>query len=138
MNTVSKETRIGDSFTKETYVIESLSTSDATPLWAYGISVPTNKAVYIMVRYVTNSSNYSSASGGKSEAVFFRAAGNLSRTDSSSSKGLWATILGNFSGNQPSLDLIANTTTQEIDIFVTGKPATVISWHLEVMFYMSN
>lgn len=127
------------SYTKTVYTIDPFVTSNGTQTTAFSVALPAGKAASCVCEYVDNNSTSSNASGGFARAVFYRpTGGNVARTSANSSQGLFANLLGNFTGAQPSVDIVANVGTQSIDLKVTGKAATSISWHLELVVYMSN
>ncbi len=134
----SETINISQSYTKITKIIDPYQTTNATQQTAYSIAIPQNKAVYVMAVFFASDAGFTSCVGGKGEATFLRASGNLVRSSGNTSSGLLTTILGNFLLGQPSIDLVANTSTQSIDVRVTGKLATTINWRLEVTYYINT
>lgn len=134
---ITLETKTYPSYTKTTYIVDPLQTTNATVTVGYTIPIATNKAAYTRVEFVANNTAYTNAVGGVAQAVFFRASGNLSRTSTPDSQGLISTLLSNFAIT-PRVNIVANTANQSIEVRVTGVAATTINWHLEITNYLSN
>lgn len=129
---------ISTAYTKNTYVIDLITTTDGTQTTAYSIPINANQAGYVIVSFVANNSAYGAVVGGNVQAVFARASGNVSRTSSTTASGLMASIVSSFLVTQPSVDIVANTSIQSIDTKVTGVASTTIKWQLEITSYLSN
>ena len=113
---------------------DGYTTTDATTTTAFSISVSTNRVFYIQVRFLYNISDYSAAGLMVLEGTFRRASGNIVRASQNS--GIIPPIIkssGDFTGQQPSCDLVANTSTNAIDIKITGKASTTINWQFEII-----
>lgn len=109
-------------------------TTDNTPTVIASIPVPQNKGYMVDVYCNAFKSDKTAILGGYVIACFNRATGNVARTDATVSKGLIQDLLSNFSNPQPSIDIKANTSTQAIDIEITGKTSTTIDWKLQVQY----
>lgn len=125
-------------YTKTNYALDSIQTTTGTQTTAYSIPININQSGYIVVSFIANSAAYSTVIGGNVQAVFARASGNISRTSSTTASGLMANVVSSFLVTQPSVDIVANTGTQAIDIKITGVASTTINWHLEIISYTSN
>lgn len=104
---------------------DPINTSDATPLVVYKIPTVINKGYLINVRFV--GSVLSSATlkyAGSLFAGYGRDAGNIQKIDTDK---IIPSITG-FSGQTPAIRTFANVSTQTIDVEVTGRVATNLSW----------
>lgn len=129
---------IAPSYNKNVYIIDPISTTDGTQTVAYSIPIGVNQAGYVIANFVANNSTYGAVIGGNVQAVFARASGNVSRTSSTTASGLMASIVSSFLVTQPSVDIVANTSTQNVEIMITGIASTTIKWQLEIISYTSN
>lgn len=117
----------GTTFSKQTTVVDSIQTTNAAPLVVYSIAVPQNKAVFVRVSFMSVNTAYTNTASGDLITTFTRNSGNVVRSDLGLGGGVAGNTVGNFTGQQPSVDTVANTESQSIDIKVTGKTATDIN-----------
>ena len=116
-------------------VIEKIQTTDATPTVAYSIPLAVSRATYVRATATAIKSDFTAAQGIEATAVFRRApAGNVVRASPNGGNGsIVMQSIGDYSGPAPTLDIVANTTNQTIDIQVTGKASNTINWHIEIL-----
>lgn len=130
---------INDSFSKLLYIIDPYKTNGGTQITAYSIPVSSRTSISVRGEFFCSDVAFGSTAGGNFQATFLRGAGSLARTSGTTASGLISSVLGNFSGtSQPSVDLVANTTSQAIDIKLTGKAGIIIDWHIELTVFRSN
>lgn len=100
-----------------------VTTNNSTQTTAFSISVPQNKNLVIKIRLLAYQSDYSKSNSGEILGVFVRGTGNVSRD---------GTLIKNTSGalSGAGIDLVANTSTQAIDVKISGTSATVI-WNFQ-------
>jgi len=114
-------------------VIESITTTNATPTVAYAIPLGETRASFIQAKCIALKSDFSAAQSIDIQAGFRRASGgNVTKSTPTNNKGFEVSS-GDFSGASPSVNLVANTGAQTIDVQVTGKAATTINWHIELL-----
>lgn len=135
---MSYQLTYGTSFNKNVIVVDPYQTTSGTQGTAYSIPIATNQAAQVVVNFTASTSTFSSVVGGSATAVFARASGDMARTSSTTATGLLTQLLGNFTLAQPSIDIVANTSTQAIDVKLTGQAGVTINWHLEITTYMTN
>lgn len=114
-------------------VPEIFQTTNAVQQTAVQIDVPASTAWYIKVRAVAYQSDFSKSASYEEEACFRRAsAGNVIRASANGgvSKPILS-ALGDFI-ILPDLDVVANTSSQTIDIKVTGIASTTINWIFDI------
>ena len=113
-------------------VYDKITTTDATPIIIASITLGENRGSFIRVEGFAKTTNLSAMQAVSSEAGFRRqTGGNVIR--STSNNGLNSPPLissGDLSGVAPTIDLVANTTTQTIDIVAKGKAGVTLQWHL--------
>lgn len=113
--------------------VDEFTTTDATPIVAYSYPIAQSQCVKVKIEYTAYKSDFSLASSGELFSTFVRAsAGNIVRSSGSGTGGLDGTTQGNFTNAQPKPDLVANTSTQNIDVTPTGKASTTIKWHFKL------
>lgn len=134
----NKQGVISSTFTKEIIIIDPYQTANATQATAMSFPLPASKAAFAKAEFFCYDSSFASTAGGTVQAMFVRSAGNISRSSGATAAGLITSILGNFTLGQPSVDLVSNTTTQSIDVKVTGKTATTINWRIELTIYYNS
>jgi len=112
---------------------DGVQTTGNTPTVAFSVSIAENSAVYVMCKFVYSTTTKSNAGWAVAEAAFRRpTGGNVTR--SSGSGGASAAqqrAQTDFTGALPTVDIVANTSTQTADIVITGKAATTIDWIFE-------
>lgn len=114
-------------------VVESVTTTDATPTVLYSIPLGESRASFIQAKCIALQSDFSAAQSIDIQAGFRRASGgNVIKSTPANNKGFEVSN-GDFAGAVPSLDLVANTGTQTIDVQATGKAATTIKWHIQLL-----
>lgn len=114
-------------------IASSVQTTDATPTVAYSIPLGQQRASFLEVKAIAIQSDFSATESMSLQCGFRRASGgNVVKATPANNKGFYNSN-GDFSGTHPSLDLVANTGTQSIDLQVTGKSATTINWHFAIL-----
>lgn len=116
---------------KNTRLIEMVQTADATPTVGYSISLGETRQSFGTFRITAVLPDRSMMSTFKVEAGFRRATGgNVTRIafPQIATQTDWT---GGVS-TRPSVDVVANTGTQSIDVTLTGKAATTINWYIEI------
>lgn len=109
------------------------STADATPTVLYSFPVSQAQCVKARVQYTAYKTDFTLAASGDLFSTFARATGaNLVRTSGTGTGGLDGIVQGNFPNAEPKPDLVANTSTNSIDVTVTGKAATNITWQIKL------
>lgn len=108
------------------------STTDAIPTVLYSYPVSTSQCVKARVQYTAYKTDFSLGASGDLFSTFIRASGNISRASGSGTGGLDGTVQGNFPNAEPKPDLVANTSTNAIDVTVTGKASTNITWQIKL------
>lgn len=101
-----------------------VTTTNSTQTTAFSIAVPQNENYVVKVKILAYQSDYSKSNSGEVLGVFVRGTGNVSRD---------GTLIKNTSGalSGAGIDMVANTSTQAIDIKISGTSATVI-WNFSV------
>lgn len=114
-------------------VFDKVTTTDATLLVAGSVNLGEGRASFFQVKIFAVQSNFGALQAINVQAGFRRpTGGNVARATSSGGSGLpYLASSGDFSGIAPTVDLVANTTTQTIDIVVKGKASTTINWYFE-------
>lgn len=115
-------------------VLERTQTANNTPTVAYSIPLGQGRVTSVEAHATVIQSDFSRAGSVFAEGVFRRAVGgNVTRASGNGgiSKPLLRSI-GDFTGVMPSIDLVANTANQTIDLEVTGLNATTLNWHIEI------
>lgn len=114
-------------------VLDSVQTTDDTPTVAYSIPLGQLRASFIQAKAIAIQSDFSHLQALDIQSGFRRATGgNVTKATSGTNVGFSITN-GDFTGTRPSINLVANTGTQTIDVEVTGKAATIINWHIELL-----
>jgi len=114
-------------------VLESVTTTNATPTVAYSVPLAQQRASFIQAKCIAVKSDFSAAQAIDIQAGFRRASGgNVIKATPANNKGFEVSN-GDFSGIPPSIDLVANTGSQTIDVQITGKVATTINWYIELL-----
>ncbi len=114
-------------------VIDVVTTTDATPTVAYAVPLGEQRASFIQAKCIALQSNFGAAQSIDIQAGFRRASGgNVIKSTPANNKGFEVSN-GDFSGASPSIDIVANTGNQTIDVQVTGKAATTIKWYIELL-----
>lgn len=114
-------------------VPESVTTTDATPTVMYSIPLGVQRASFVQAQLIAIKSDFSAA-----QAIFLQSAfrrmtgGNVIKATPTNNSGFQASN-GDFTGIAPKIDLVANTSTQTIDLVVTGKAATTIKWQVVLL-----
>lgn len=103
---------------------QQVTTNSSTQQTAFSIPVPQNKNMIIKIRMLAYQSDYSKSNSGEVLGVFVRGTGNVSRD---------GTLIKNTSGalSGAGIDMIANTSTQSVDIKISGTSATVV-WNFAI------
>lgn len=128
------------SFTKNLYQLPAIiQTVDGNSLTVTTIPLPPGKAMRIVADIFCCDASVSNVAGGRTEGMFYRpVAGNVTRTNAGVAAGLISNILGTFVSPQPSVDLSPNTTSQGIDVNITGKLSATINWFIELTVYQNT
>lgn len=109
-------------------VPSAFQTTDATPTTFLSIPVSQQQAIGIFVYANIYTTNFANAEFQIISSSFRRATGgNVIRTTTIPS----VDINGDYVGGNPAITLVANISTQSIDIIGTGKAATTINWIIE-------
>lgn len=119
---------------REVLVPEEFETTDSSQTTLFSIDMPASSAAIVQVRANAYDNSFGAAAMLVVEAGFRRTAeGNIVRaTGSGGLLGATLRTVGDFLFSQPSLDLTANTETNQIDIQARGKASTTIKWILEI------
>lgn len=109
------------------------STNNASPTVAYSYAVGESKCIKMRVEYTAYKTDFSLGASGDLFSTFIRAAaGNIIRSSGTGTGGLDGIVQGNFPNAEPKPDLVANTSTQSIDVTLTGKASTSITWQIKL------
>lgn len=109
------------------------STTDATPSVVYSYPVVEAKCIKCRVEYTAYKTDFTLGSSGDLFSTFIRATGgSIVRSSGSGTGGLDGIVQGNFPNAEPKPDLVANTSTNNIDVTLTGKVATSITWQIKL------
>lgn len=100
------------------------TTVNSTQVTAFSIPVPQNKNMVVKIKLLAYQNDYSKSNSGEIIGVFVRGTGNVSRDGT-----LIKSTSGALSG--AGIDMAANTSTQAIDVKISGTSATVI-WNFAV------
>lgn len=110
-----------------------VQTTDATPTVVYSIPLIEGRAIFAEARCLAIKSDFSELQVLSLMCGFRRASGgNVTKATSVDNKGFGISN-GDFSVPLPSLNIVANTSAQTVDVEVTGKAATTINWHFEIL-----
>lgn len=129
---------VNATYTSEKTIIDPYQTTNATQQTAYSIPISQNQGAFVTASFAAIQSDFSASAAGTTTAVFLRATGDVARTSTNTNTGLMTTVMGTFPGAEPSLDVVANTSTQSIDFKVTGKASTTINWNIDIQIKYSN
>jgi len=114
-------------------VIDSFTTTNATPTVVYSIVLGQGRASFIQAKAIAIRSDFGAMQAIDMQAGFRRAiGGNITKATTGSNKGFEISN-GDFTAQEPSIDLVANTATQSIDVEVTGKTSNTIKWYIELL-----
>lgn len=106
-----------------------VQTDDNTPTVVASIPVANDKVVICSIQAAVFSLDETHLAVGELVAVFARrGSSNLLRPGAPTGQ----LNANNFVAPLPSLNAVANTTTQTIDVVATGQLATSIRWHLDI------
>lgn len=115
------------------------STADATPTVVYSYPVGQAKCVKVRVEYTAYKTDFTLGASGDLFSTFIRATGgSIVRSSGSGTGGLDGTVQGNFPNAEPRPDLVANTSTNSIDVTLTGKASTNITWQIKLTIIPYN
>lgn len=119
---------------KNIRVLVSSQTTNATPAVVYSIPLGQLRATSAEAHATVIQSDFSKAGSVFCEGVFRRASGgNITRASANNGNATpLLRSIGDFAGQMPSIDLVANVGTQSIDVTVIGKAATTLNWHIEI------
>lgn len=105
---------------------KTVQTTDATTTDIMSIPVAQNEAIVVNVKVIAAISDYSAAIGGTVIHTFRRATGNVTavggETDTTSED----------SAGTPTVNCVADTTNQTVDVRVTGVAAETWNWEVQV------
>lgn len=114
-------------------VTDSIQTTDATPVILYSIPLGEGRASFIQVKVIAIQSNFGALQAIDMQAGFRRASGgNVTKATPANNSGFIISN-GDFAGIDPTINLVANTGAQTIDVQATGKAATTINWHIALL-----
>lgn len=109
------------------------STTDATPTVLYSYPISISQCVKARVQYTAYKTDFTLGASGDLFSTFARTSGgNIVRVSGSGTGGLDGITQGNFTNAQPKPDLVPNTSTNMVDVTVTGKNATNITWNIKL------
>ncbi len=129
----NQRTQISGTTRKRSTVPDSIQTTNATQATAFSFVLPEGTAIYVRVAAVVVSDTVSNAGYIVEEAVFRRpVGGNITRSTGVGGATLpLIRALNDFTGGAPTMDIVANTSTQSVEIKVTGKASTTLNWYFE-------
>ena len=105
-------------------------TTDDVSAVVLSFTLGEEKIATIEVKGVSYDSGMTTGATGKITGTFARRTGqNIIRVGTP----LLQAVTTTWSAPQPTLDVVANTQTQSIDIVVKGKAATYIRWYLKAL-----
>lgn len=108
-------------------------TTDATPTVLYSYPVSASSCVKARVQYTAYKTDYTLGASGDLFSTFARTSnGNIVRVSGAGTGGLDGMVQGNFDNAEPKPDLVANTSTNMIDVTVTGKAGINITWKIKL------
>lgn len=114
-------------------VLERVQTTNATPAVAYSVPLGQGRASFIQAKAIAIQSDFSHSQSLDIQAGFRRASGgNVTKSTPANNRGFLISS-GDFTGASPDIDLVANTSSQTIDVQITGKAATIINWYIELL-----
>lgn len=114
-------------------VLDVVTTTDATPKVAYSVGLGQGRTSFIQAKATVIRSDFGAQQAIDIQAGFRRAiGGSVVKATVPNNKGFEVSN-GDFSGTAPSMDLIANTTAQTIDVEITGKAANNLRWYIELL-----
>lgn len=118
------QTQFNQYITRKTLGQTQVTTNSSTQQTAFSIDVPQNKNIVVKIKMLAYQSDYSKSNSGEILGVFVRGTGNVSRD---------GTLIKNTSGalSGAGIDMVANTSTQQIDVKISGTSATVI-WNFQI------
>lgn len=113
-------------------VFDSVTTANATPLVAGSVLLGSGRASFFQIKAFAVKSDISALQALNAQAGFRRpSGGNITRATTINGNSLpYLESSGDFGSKSPTIDLVANTSTQAIDIVVTGLAATTIKWYI--------
>lgn len=113
-------------------------TFDATPYLMYSQVLDTSKQIRFTVEYlVYKTTDLLYSSSGEITAVFSRQSGSLQRTSANDDIALHGSIQGNLTTPSPTISLIANTSTNEIELWLNGLASTTLTWNILARYYQN-
>lgn len=118
------QTQFNQYITRKTLGQTQVTTTNSTQTTAFSIPVPQNKNYVVKIKLLAYQSDYSKSNSGEILGVFVRGTGNLSRDGT-----LIKSTSGALSG--ASIEMVANASTQSIDVKISGTSATVI-WNFQI------
>lgn len=104
-----------------------VQTTDATPTVLMSFPIDILKGAYIEVFLMVIEQTFSAGAVANVQCLFARIQGNLVRVTVPTGNVVTTT----FTAPQPALDLVANTTTNSIDLIGTGKVGMTLRWYVE-------
>lgn len=117
---------------KNSRLTDRVVTTNATPTTGFSIPLGAGKHSFGTFRIIAVKSDISLMSTFYTQAAFRRTSGgNITRVAPPK-----IDLLSDWTGAtsaRPSVDIAANTSTQSIDINVTGQAATTINWYFEIV-----
>lgn len=129
----SQQTQISGTTRLRRTIPDSQTTTNNVQQTAFSFVLPPSTAIYIRVDAVVSASDYSSAGFVVQEAVFRRpSVGNIVRATGNGGLTLpLIRALNDFVGAAPTMDIVANTTTQSVEVKITGKASTTLRWQFQ-------
>lgn len=110
-----------------------IETNGNTPTVVYSIPVAEYKVAYVEVFAAALENDFSNGAVGKVTRLFGRAGGNVTAVGVAQSQ----VVVTTFANPQPQLNLVANTTTQSIDVVATGKAGLILRWWIDFVWHVT-
>lgn len=113
---------------------EVFETVGGTPVVLFSLPVADSSVLGVSVKAITYRDDFTSTAMSAAEATFRRTSGgNVVRaTGLGGATSALLRSVGDFLSPQPSIDLIANTATNAVDIRATGRAGMTLKWVLEI------
>lgn len=110
-----------------------VETDGNTPTVVYSIPLAEYKVAYVTVFAAALLNDFSSGAVGEVTRLFGRAGGNVIAVGAPQTQ----VVVTTFSNPQPQIQLVANTSTQAIDVVVTGKAGLILRWWLDFTWHVT-
>lgn len=106
-----------------------VQTTDATATTIFSVPMPASSSCFVNISFACSNAAFTTGLAQTPITGYFlrSAAGNVVSAGTTVAVGLNISL----AVNPPVLTMVANTSTQSIDIKVTGQAATTYNWHVE-------